>query len=196
MLRPALIICFSLFLVSCSGAGEFNKKLSVGNVAPKFSNLINTDEKSFGLDDFKADVLVICFTCNHCPVAVAYEDRILEFTKKYAGKVDFVAINSVLGEEESFDDMKKRAKSKEFNFPYLHDVTQKTGRAYGATVTPEFVVLDKNRKVTYLGALDDNINEPKIKQKYLEDAVDATLKGEPVTVAETRSKGCSIKYEK
>jgi hypothetical protein len=92
--------------------------------------------------------------------------------------------------------MKKRAQAKGFNFPYLHDPGQKVGRAYGATVTPEFFVLNRERKVVYMGAMDNNNNPARAQKNYLEPAVEAALRGEKPAPAETAGRGCTIKYEK
>jgi thiol-disulfide isomerase/thioredoxin len=153
------------------------------------------------LADFKdKDVVVVVVTCNHCPVAVAYEDRLIALAKKYAsepdGKVAVVAINVNRLDADKLDKMEERAKNKGFNFPYLYDESQKIGRELGATVTPEFLVLNKERKVAYMGALDDNMQADRVKARYVEDAVDALLKGETVKTTETRGRGCSVKYER
>jgi peroxiredoxin len=176
-------------------AGEFNKKLSVGDAAPAWSDLPGVDDQTHSLADLEnKDVVVVVFTCNHCPVAVAYEDRIIEFTKNCSDKVAVVAICVNDYDADKLPEMKERAKNKGFNFTYLYDESQKSGRAFGATVTPEFFVLNKERKVVYMGAMDDNMNKPTV--SYLEQAVSAILKGEQPPKAETRARGCSVKYSK
>ncbi len=180
-------------------AGEFNKKLSIGDTAPTWSNLPGADGKTHSLADLKnKDVVVVVVTCNHCPVAIDYEDRIIAFTKKHASgpdsKVAVVAICVNNLEADLLPEMKKRAKEKGFNFPYLRDDSQAVGRAFGATVTPEFFVLNKDRKVVYMGAMDDDQNNPKV--SYLESAVEAALKGTMPEKKETRARGCSVKYDK
>lgn len=182
---------------SAAWAGKFNRKLNIGDKAPSFANLIGIDDKSHGLDSYKdAKVLVVCFTCNHCPVAVAYEDRFVEFVNDYKDKgVTFVAINVNNLPADRLDRMKERAEKKGFNFDYLYDPTQEVGRAYGATVTPHLFVLDQDRRVRYMGAFDDNTNPGRVKQQYVRDAVDALLAGKDPEVTETRQRGCSIKYE-
>lgn len=185
------------FMVSVAVAGEFNAKLNIGDPAPDFRNLEATDGNYYSLDSFKdKDVLVICITCNHCPVAVAYEERIKEFVAKHAAKnskVGFIAINVNNLDEDKLPQMKVRAKEKGFNFIYAYDPSQKIGRALGATVTPEFFVYDKNRRLVYMGAMDDSQNRPT--KNYLEAAVQAALKGELPAVKETRARGCTVKYE-
>jgi peroxiredoxin len=203
MRRVALTVAVSLALAVAgpAEAGKFNKKVSIGDPAPSFSDLPGVNGKNHSLADYKdKDVVVLVVTCNHCPVAVAYEDRIIELTKKYASdpssKVAVVAINVNNIPADKLDKMKERAKSKGFNFPYLYDESQKIGRSLGATVTPEIFVLNKERKIVYMGALDDSQNAARVSHKYVEDAIDATLKGEAVKTSETRGRGCSIKYER
>jgi peroxiredoxin len=179
-------------------AGKFNKKLEIGQKAPTFSNLPGVDDKSYSLSDFKdKDAVVVVFTCNHCPVAVAYEDRIIEFTKKHAGegsKVGIIAICVNDLEADKLPAMKVRAEKKGFNFPYVYDESQKTGREYGATVTPEFFILDKERNIAYMGSFDNNQNKPS--ENTLENALKAVVKGEKPEKAETKAFGCSVKYSR
>jgi thiol-disulfide isomerase/thioredoxin len=197
MIRYAAALVAVVALTCPAVAGEFNKKLTIGDAVPVFQNLEATDGKMYSLDSYKdKDVFVVCITCNHCPVAVAYEDRIINFAKKYAGKdskVGFVAINVNNLEADKLPKMKERAKEKGFNFTYAYDPSQKIGRDLGASVTPEFFVYNKDRKLVYMGAMDDAQNNPKI--NYLEPAVAAALKGTMPTTKETRARGCTIKYE-
>ncbi len=175
------------------------QKLQIGDAAPAFTNLPGVDGKMHSLSEYKdKEVLVVAITCNHCPVAQAYEDRIIAFTKKHAGpgsKVGVVAINVNNIEQDKLDKMKIRAEQRGFNFPYLYDASQKIGRALNATVTPEFYVFDKNRKLVYWGSLDDSQTAPKASANYLEQAVQATLRGETPTKARTKAFGCSVKYD-
>jgi peroxiredoxin len=184
-------------LASPAEAGKFNKVLSIGDAAPAWTNLEGTDGKKHSLAGLKdKDVVVFVVTCNHCPVAVAYEKRIIDFTRKYAGKkVAVVAYCCNNGAADKLPAMKARAKGKNFNFTYVHDASQKIGRAYGATVTPEFFVLGKDRKIVYMGAMDDSQNIKNVRVNYLEAAVDAALRGETPATTETRARGCSVKYE-
>lgn len=192
------MVAVSMFFAgSASGGGKFNKKIAIGDAAPNFTGLPGVDGNSHSLSDYKdKDVLVLVITCNHCPVAVGYEDRIIDFAKKHAGpKVGLVAINVNNIDADKLNKMKERAKEKGFNFPYLYDESQKIGRALGATVTPEFFVFNKDRKLVYMGALDDNNNAKSVKSQYVVDAVQCTLKGTTPAVAETRGRGCSVNYE-
>ncbi|MBL8798439.1 MAG: thioredoxin family protein [Planctomycetia bacterium] len=191
--------CLSAVLVAgvvavVGSAGEFNKVVKIGDAAPAFSGLPGVDDKNHSLGDYKKDVVVIAVTCNHCPVAVAYEDRMIAFAKKYADKVDFIAINVNNLEADKLPAMKVRAKDKGFNFPYLYDESQKIGKEYGATVTPEFFVLNKERKIVYMGAFDNKQNGAT--ENFLEPAVEAALKGSAPTKAETKPFGCGVKYDK
>jgi peroxiredoxin len=201
MIRFAFVgmVALSAALASPVFAGEFNKKVDIGDSGPTFEKLPGTDGKQYSSADFdKKDVLVVCVTCNKCPVAVAYEDRMIEFAKKYSAKPDskvgFVAINVNHAEADGLPKMKERADEKGFNFPYLYDESQEVGRALGASVTPEFFVLNKERKIVYMGAFDDDQKEPKT--HFLATAVDAALKGDAIATAETRARGCGVKYEK
>jgi thiol-disulfide isomerase/thioredoxin len=140
--------------------------------------------------------MVVCFTCNHCPVAVAYEDRFVEFVKDYKGKkVAFVAINVNNLPADKLPKMKERAKEKKFNFDYLYDPTQKIARDFGATCTPHLFVLCKKRKIAYMGAFDDQNHPDKVAKQHVREAVDALLAGKTPEVTETRQRGCGIKYE-
>ncbi len=193
----ALVVILSLS-TSLLG-GEFNKTLTVGDAAPAWKDLPGVDGKAHALADLEGkDVVVVVFTCNSCPVAVAYEDRILAFARKFAGadsKVAVVAINVNNLPEDSLPKMKERAKEKEFPFPYLFDKSQKIAREYGAAYTPEFFVLNKERKVVYMGALDDKINPTDAKVNYLEAAVEATRAGKKPATGETLAHGCRIPYK-
>ncbi|GBD37646.1 Thiol-disulfide oxidoreductase ResA [bacterium HR36] len=198
MRRFALLLAWLSSIALVAQAGQFNKKLNIGDPCPNFQNLEGVDGKKYSLSDFKdKDVLVIVITCNHCPIAQAYEDRIIAFTKKWCtgadSKVALVAINVNNLEADKLPAMKIRAKERGFNFPYLYDPTQQIGRALGATVTPEFFVFNKERKLIYMGAMDDSNTNPKV--NYLEPAVEAALKGSEPAIKETRARGCTVKYE-
>jgi peroxiredoxin len=177
------------------------EELKIESNAPSFSNLPGTDGKKYSLSSF-ADkkIAVVVFSCNHCPYVQAYEDRIISFQRDYAANgVQVIAINSnetVHYPEDNFDEMVKRAKSKEFNFPYLRDEDQSVANAYGATHTPEFFVFDEKRKLRYRGKFDDNYQNPSaVKATYLKNAVDALLAGKEVAEPETYSIGCTIKWK-
>lgn len=173
----------------------------VGDVATDFS-LKNINGKKVSLKDFtSAKGFIVVFTCNHCPYAQAYEDRVLALDKKFKAKgYPVIAINPNNPDkvaEDSFENMQKRAKDKKYSFPYLLDEGQKIYPQYGATKTPHVYVLQKTTNgnvVKYIGAIDDNYEDGKLAKKhYVEDAVNALLAGKEVPVKETKAIGCSIK---
>lgn len=165
--------------------------------------LKNIDDKLFSLADKKdAKGFIVIFTCNHCPYAVKYEDRIVALNDKYAELgYPVVAINPndpVAYPDDNFANMKKRAKSKSFTFPYLVDETQGIAKIYGASKTPHVFVLKREGTdliVKYIGAIDDNTEDASAaKEKYVEQAVDALLAGKTVTTTSTKAIGCGIKW--
>lgn len=175
-------------------------KLKIGSFAPDF-NLIGVDNKNYSLKSFRdKKILIVIFSCNHCPYVQAYENRIIEIQKDYKDKgVQIVAINSnddINYPEDSFDEMIKRSKQKKFNFPYLRDETQEIAKSYGASHTPEIFLFDESRKLRYHGKIDDNWKEPeKVKNTYLRNAIDEVLQGKEVSIPETFSIGCTIKWK-
>lgn len=181
-------------------AGKFNKKLNINDAAPSWEKLEGIDEKKYSLADFKdKDVLVVVFTCNSCIVAEIYEERLIAFAaecNKPDSKVGFIAINVNTGKADALPAMKERASKRKFGFTYLYDPSQKTATAYGAMFTPECFVLNKERKVVYMGSFDDKPgSEPKV--KYVEEAVRATLAGKAAPAPETSAAaGCKIKFDK
>jgi peroxiredoxin len=193
MRQVLIVLCL---LPAVSPAGEFNKTLSVGDAAPVWTDLPGTDGKKHALADHADRVVVLVFTCNSCPIAQDYEDRIVAFADKYKDRVAVVAVNVNTIPEDRLDAMKKRAGQKKYSFPYLYDETQKIARDYGANYTPEFFVLTKDRKVAYMGAMDDKTRADEVKEKYLEAAVDAVLKGEKPPKGETIAHGCMIRYKR
>ena len=173
----------------------------VGDLATDFS-LENIDGKLVSLSDYiDAKGFIVIFTCNTCPYAVAYEDRIVALDKKYASKgypvIAIMPNNTDVKPGDNMEAMKARARAKGFTFPYLMDKGQKIYPQYGATKTPHVYILEKTRKgneVKYIGAIDDNYKDSVlVTTKYVEDAVDTLLDGGDVKVKETRAIGCSIK---
>lgn len=181
-------------------AGEFNPDRNIGDIAPAWKELPGTDGHKHSLSDLvEKEVLVVAFTCNSCPYAVDYQERINELANRYAGadsKVAVVAINVNAVPADSFEKMQQRAEEAKFNFPYLFDESQQIAKEYGAGRTPEFFVLNKERKIIYMGAFDDNTKPDQVTKRYVEDAISATLQGEPVKVAETAPVGCAIRWAK
>jgi peroxiredoxin len=199
MRKLFLILAGLALIASPAFAGKYNTKVSVGDKAPVFSGIpaVNIDkDTSLSLGDVKEDVVVVVFLGNHCPVVVAYEDRIIDFANDYKGKgvkVVGLSVNDI--EEDKLPGIKVRVKDKGYNYVYGYDESGKIGKAYGATRTPQFFVLDKDRVIRYTGAMDDSQNETKVTKRYLRDAVDAVLKGETVAEPETRAVGCGIRYK-
>ena len=176
-------------------AGKFNKVLDIGSPAPAWENLAGTDGKTHSLADLKGkDAVVVVFTCNSCPVAVGYEARVAAFARKHADTVAVVAINVNTGKDDALPAMTERAAKKAFPFAYLYDPTQETAKKYGAKYTPEFFLLDKDRKVVYMGAFDDKATgSPAV--GYLDDALAALRAGKAAATAETSAAaGCGIRF--
>ncbi len=191
------VLCFSAS-AGVALSGKYNPTLTVGDTAPAWKSLPGTDDKSHSLADLKAkSVVVVAFTCNSCPYAVDYEDRLIALANKHAGangRAAVVAINVNKIPEDSLSEMKKRATSKQFPFAYLYDESQEIAKAYGATFTPEFFVLDAQRKVIYMGAMDDETDASKVTVNYVERAIEAALQGKTPEVSETIGRGCFVRY--
>ncbi len=176
---------------------------AVGDEVSDFS-LKNVDGEMVSLADYpKAQGFIVVFTCNHCPYAKAYEDRILFLDKTYSPKYPVIAINPndpTEYPEDSFPEMVKRAKKKKYSFPYLIDETQEVAKAFGATKTPEVYFLvkaDDKLIVKYIGAIDDNYtNADKAEKKYVQNAIAAVTNGTNPDPAETKAIGCTIKWKK
>jgi peroxiredoxin len=199
-LASGLLILAMFFINATSRTTGY----AVGDKARDFS-LKNTDGKMVSLAGLSnAKGAIIIFSCNHCPYVVKYEDRMISLGKKYGSKgYPVVAINSndvVQSPEDSYENMIKRHKKKKYSFDYVFDESQEIAKAYGAEKTPHVYVLQKNGSdfvVRYIGAIDDSPNDPKaVKEKYVENAVDALLSGKDVPVATTKAIGCSIKWKK
>lgn len=173
----------------------------VGDKAVDFK-LKNIDGKMFSLKDVKdAKGYIVVFTCNHCPYAIAYEDRIIALHKKYAPQgYPVIAINPNdpnVQPADGFAEMQERAKEKKFPFVYLFDEGQKVYPQYGATRTPHVYLLDKSLNVKYIGAIDDNSEDASmVKTKYVENAIEAMKAGKEVDPSFTKAIGCSIKAAK
>lgn len=173
--------------------------LPIGSAAPDFS-LPGVDGKTYSLADFKgAKVLIVVFSCNHCPFVVGSVERMKKLVADYAGKgVKMIAINSNETQNhptDSFEQMKANAKEKGLNFPYVRDDSQDVARAYGALRTPHYYVFDGQRKLAYTGRMDDNPREPgKETTHELRDALDAVLAGKAPAVPLTNPVGCNVKW--
>lgn len=174
--------------------------LKKGALAPEFKNCPSVDGHSLSLSDFSdKKVLVIFFSCNHCPYVQAYEDRIMALQTEFASKgVQFIAINSnddASYPDDSFDNMKKRATERHFNFVYLRDQSQDVAKAYEATHTPHLFVFNEKRELAYTGKIDDNWQFPdQVKQHYLRDVLQSLTEGKEPALSETYAIGCTIKW--
>lgn len=193
-----LVLVLSAFTVNKTTHGHGYK---VGDVAKDFS-LKNIDGNMVSMTDYKdAKGFIITFTCNTCPFAVMYEDRIQALNEKYASQgypvIAIMPNNTNVKPGDALPEMKKRAEEKGFTFPYLIDEGQKVYPEFGATKTPHVYILEKTKKghiVKYIGAIDDNHSDASaVKVKYVENAVDALLAGKEVEQKETKAIGCSIK---
>jgi thiol-disulfide isomerase/thioredoxin len=207
IIQHLLSFCFFITALNVSAA-EDPKPLEIGAAAPDFS-LPATDGKTYSLKDFASSrILVIIFTCNHCPTAQAYEERMKQLVVDYKNKgVAVVAISpndplcvrldemgyTDLG--DSFEDMKIRAKDKQFNFPYLYDgETSAASMKYGPQATPHVFIFDEKRSLRYTGRIDDGEKPGTAKTHDTRNAIDALLGGKPVAVEKTKTFGCSIKW--
>src|SRR5882724_1051997 len=206
MRRAFLTLFISLVAFA---AEDKHVTLAVGSPAPDFA-LPGVDGKTHKLAEYSVSpFLAIVFTCNHCPTAQLYEDRIKRLAADYRGKgVALVAIqpndpNALRVDEmvmsdmsDSLEEMKIRAAYRHFNFPYLYDgATQSVAEAYGPKATPHIFIFDKDRKLRYEGRVDDNQREPLVKVTDARNALDSLVAGRPVTVAHTAVFGCSTKWK-
>lgn len=203
-----LYLVFSLLTIAAFCFAHDAKTLEIGASAPDF-NLKGIDGKMHTLKTYaSAEILVLLFTCNHCPTAQAYEDRVIKFVNDYKSKkVTLVAIQpnddkAVRWDElgytdmsDSYEEMILRAKAKKYNFSYLYDgATQATAQKYGPVATPHVFVFDKARKLQYQGRIDDNEHIGREKTHEMRDAVDALLMKKPIAITTTKTFGCSIKW--
>jgi peroxiredoxin len=209
MNRACLTVLASLTALARVCAADFQPTtLPLSSPAPGFS-LPGVDGRSYTLKDFaEAKILIVVFTCNHCPTAQYYEERLKELATDYKGKgVAVVAImpndpKSVRLDElgwtdlgDSFEEMKIRARDWQFNFPYLYDgETEAVARAYGPVATPHVFVFDATRKLRYVGAIDDSERVGRVTKRYVRDALDALLAGQEPPVTKTKVVGCSVKW--
>ncbi|WP_295986142.1 thioredoxin family protein [uncultured Algibacter sp.] len=204
-MKKAIKIISAALLVLFISAFALNnmtqKGYGIGDLADDFS-LKNIDNSMVSLADYKdAKGFIVTFTCNTCPFAVLYEDRIQALNEKYGSQgypvIAIMPNNTDVKPGDNMQAMKQRAQEKGFTFPYLIDKGQKVYPKFGATKTPHIYVLEKTKKgnvVKYIGAIDDNHEDVSaVKIKFVENAVDALLKGEEVMQKETKAIGCSIK---
>jgi peroxiredoxin len=186
MLLSMVVVALNVVVSGLSLADE----VEIGAKGPEFK-AVGIDGKQYSVDSFKGSkAIVIAFTCNNCPVAVAYEDRFIDFHKKYADKgVTFIAIN--VNASEDLAAMRQRAEEKGLNYIYAYDESGDSARAYGARVTPHLFVLDAAGAVAYRGSFDDKQAAPTT--AHVENAVNALLAGEKPELQSTKAFGCGIK---
>lgn len=182
----------------------FSQGYKVGDNVKDFS-LKNVDGKMVSMADYKdAKGFIVVFTCNHCPFAIAYEQRIMALDVKYRPLgYPVIAINPndpAIVPDDSFENMVSHSKDKGYTFPYVFDETQEVAKAFGATKTPHVFLLNKQDKklvLEYIGAIDNNTDDgTKADKKYVENAVDALLAGKSPEVKETKAIGCGVKWKK
>ncbi|KJD31389.1 redoxin [Tamlana nanhaiensis] len=196
-----LVLLVSAFAVKKIATAEGYK---IGDIAENFT-LKNIDGKMVSLSDYENEKgVIVTFTCNTCPYAVAYEDRIVALDKKYAKQgypvLAIMPNDTSIKPDDDLNAMKKRADEKGFTFPYLIDEKQDVFPKFGATKTPHIFILDRTEVgfvVSYIGAIDNNYKSAEaVTTKYVENAVDALIKGEEIIEKETKAIGCSIKVAK
>jgi peroxiredoxin len=171
--------------------------ISIGETAPSFQ-LPDTEGERHSLEGDGVPATVLVFTCNHCPYALAWHDRILDVARDYADRgVRVLAINSNDAQRyprDSYEAMRERVRSEHWPLPYLHDESQDVARAFGAKVTPDVFVLDSESRLRYRGAPDEDYSDPVHAAAWLRDALDAVLAGRDPDPAETEPVGCSVKW--
>jgi peroxiredoxin len=171
--------------------------ISIGDAAPPF-DLPDTEGARHTLSNSGQQATAVIFTCNHCPYALAWHDRIVEVARDYAGRgVRVLAINPNDGERypaDSYEAMQQRVRDEDWPMPYLHDESQETARAYGAKTTPDVFVVDSEGRLGYRGAPDSDHSDPSQNAAWLRGALDALLEGRDPDPAETEPVGCSVKW--
>ena len=202
-MKPYVTLSMTLCLIIMLGTSSYNVDYGVGDTVSDFT-LKNVDGKMVSLSDYDNGIgVIIIFDCNTCPYSKAYNDRIIALNKKYA-TVGFpvVTINANNAENsrgDSFDEMVALAKRKNYDFPYLVDDTQRVARLFGANNTPHAFVIKRNGKtfeVAYIGAIDNNSRNGSLAdKKYVEEAVNALLAGQPVPTPKTKAVGCGIQWK-
>jgi hypothetical protein len=177
------------------------KPLAIGSAIPMAGEKMkNVDGRDLAVADVKGPKgTLVVFTCNACPYARAWEDRIVALGNEFALKgIGVVAVNANdpgRSPDDGYDTMKTRARDKGYRFPYVVDATSNVARAYGASHTPEAFLFDAQGRLVYHGTIDDNAQDPdKVTSRYLRDALQAVSSGRDVAVKETRALGCSIKF--
>jgi peroxiredoxin len=168
-------------------------RLALGDPAPPFE-LPGVEGETHSLKAYEGQPVAVVFSCCHCPYVVAWEDRLNAIARDYRGRAGLVAVNSNHHLGDSFDDMKRRAEEKSFEFPFLRDESQEVAESYGAARTPEVFLFDSSHRLAYHGAPDSNYADEASADPWLRDALDAVLDGGSPDVAETPPVGCTVKW--
>lgn len=168
-------------------------RLRLGDPAPPFT-LPGTDGKTHSLAEYAGAPIAVVFSCCHCPYVIAWEDRLNDIARDFAGRAALVAINSNDHAGDTLEQMIRRAGAKEFAFPFLRDDSQEVAHAYAAARTPEVFLFDTDHRLAYQGAPDSDHQDPGAARPYLREALDAILEGRDVPLAETPAVGCTVKY--
>lgn len=209
-MRKFGFLAVSLLVLSALAAGVFAAAaadpaaatpIALGTSIPMAdTKMKNVDGKEMSIADVKGSKgTLVVFTCNACPWAKAWEDRIVSLGNEYQAKgIGVIAVNANDPKkvaEDAYEPMQARAKEKKFGFPYVVDATSGVAKAFGATRTPEVFLFDAAGSLVYHGTIDDNAQEPgKVKENYLKDALNAVASGQAVGVKETKAMGCGIKF--
>lgn len=190
------VVLLLLMFVPRLFAGEYNDVISVGDPAPAWNELIGVDDEIHSRSDLDdAEIIVVAFICNSCPYAVDVEDRLMWLHENYSPRgVSLVAINVNTIDEDAIDAMKTKATERSFAFEYLYDPTQAIAKQFGAITTPQFFVLGPDRKVIYMGSMDDSPDGKTVSRRYVAEAIDAALQDAKPEITETVPIGCRIRY--
>jgi len=213
MTRRSLSLTLALAMIGLAlvagtaHAGSYNAVASIGDPMPSFTDLPAADGSTLSSSELDEDVIVLVFLANHCPWVRGMDPDLVSLSHEFAGQsVRIVGLAVNHRPEDRLPRMIEHAKEFGYDFTYVYDESQETGRALGATRTPEYFVFDGDRKLVYMGAIHDSParvrTDGSIAQTngeptefYVHDAIAQALAGEPVTVAETRAHGCSVEYE-
>jgi peroxiredoxin len=200
MQRSIASLALLWIIAAPAWAGTYNPDRNVGDVVPAWTDLPGADGRTHSWSDVAdRDAVVVVFTCNSCPYAVDYEGRLKDFATRHAGpqsRVAVVAINSNRIPADALPAMKVRAEEKGFRFPYVFDESQSVARSFGAVRTPEWFVLDRQRRIVFMGAMDDSPKPADVRRRYVDDAVAAVLAGKTPEVVETPPVGCQIRFDR
>ena len=198
MFRTIALVLLGMVSAVSADAGEFNSVLSIGDQAPVWNALPSASGRTLSMDDIgDAKVIVLVFTCNSCPYAIDIEDRLIRLHRDYAAKsVSLVAVNVNTIVDDALPAMKDKATERGFEFEYLYDQSQQIAKDYGAKYTPEFFVIGRDRKIAYMGSMDDSPDGESVSQRYVDQAIQACLEGGTPSVQETVPIGCRIRMQR